>query len=76
MPSVVRQLRKGIFGCRNGHSILGPHRFINNFSHNTSIIRALIVSDVSECKAVVTACLNCVRSWDTQYFQDLEASIQ
>lgn len=51
-------------------------KFINNYSHNTSIIRALTVPDVSECKAVVTACLNCVRQWDAQYFQDLETSIQ
>lgn len=50
-------------------------KFINNYSHNTSIIRALVVPDVSECKAVITACLNCVRNWDHQYFQDLEDSI-
>jgi hypothetical protein len=51
-------------------------KFINNYSHNTSIIRALIVPDVSECKAVVTACLNCVRNWDAEYFRDIETSIQ
>jgi wobble nucleotide-excising tRNase len=51
-------------------------KFINNYSHNTSIIRALIVPDVSECKAVVAACLNCVRNWDAEYFLDLETSIQ
>jgi wobble nucleotide-excising tRNase len=51
-------------------------RFINNYSHNNSIIRALVVPDVSECKAVVTACLNCVRNWDAEYFLDLETSIQ
>ena len=51
-------------------------KFINNYSHNNSVIRALIVPDVSECKLIVTACLNCVRDWDAEYFQDLEASIQ
>lgn len=51
-------------------------KFINNYSHNTSIIRALVVPDVSECKAVVGACLNAVRRWDPDYFADLEASIQ
>jgi len=51
-------------------------KFINNYSHNNSIIRALIVPDLSECKAVVAACINCVRNWDARYFLDLETSIQ
>lgn len=51
-------------------------KFINNYSHSNSIIRALVVPDISESKAVVTACLNCVRNWDAEYFLDLETSIQ
>jgi wobble nucleotide-excising tRNase len=51
-------------------------KFINNFSHNTSMTRTLIVPELSECKEIVGACLNSVRRWDPDYFRDLESSIQ
>ena len=50
-------------------------RFINQYSHNTSITRSLTIPDMSECKAVVRACLKAVRAWDAHYFSDLEAEI-
>jgi len=33
-------------------------KFMNYYSHNTTIMRSLTIPDVSECKAVVHACLN------------------
>lgn len=51
-------------------------KFINNFSHNTSMTRTLVVPELSECKEIVGACLNSVRRWDPDYFRDLESSIQ
>lgn len=50
-------------------------KFINHYSHNTTITRSLTIPDTSECKAVVQACLKAVRDWNTEYFADLEAEI-
>jgi hypothetical protein len=50
-------------------------KFINNYSHNTSLTRTLIVPELSECKEIVAACLNAVRLWDAEYYKDLESSI-
>jgi len=50
-------------------------KFINQYSHNTSITRSLTIPDMSECKAVVQACLKAVRAWDADYFSDLEAEV-
>jgi len=50
-------------------------KFINQYSHNTSITRSLTIPDMSECKAVVQACLKAVRAWDADYFNDLEAEV-
>lgn len=51
-------------------------KFINHYSHNTTITRSLTIPDTSECKAVVGACLKAVRDWDEDYFKDLEAEVQ
>ena len=50
-------------------------KFINHYSHNTTITRSLIIPDTSECKAVVQACLKAVQDWDADYFKDLEAEV-
>lgn len=50
-------------------------KFINHYSHNTTITRSLTIPDTSECKAVVEACLEAVRNWDAQYFADLESEV-
>lgn len=50
-------------------------KFINYYSHNTTITRSLTIPDTSECKAVVKSCLKAVREWDAQYFNDLEAEV-
>jgi hypothetical protein len=50
-------------------------KFINHYSHNTTITRSLTIPDTSECKAVVQACLKAVRDWDADYFKDLEAEV-
>jgi wobble nucleotide-excising tRNase len=50
-------------------------KFINHYSHNTSVIRSLTIPDMGECKAVVQACLKAVREWDADYFQDLETEV-
>lgn len=50
-------------------------KFINHYSHNTTITRSLTIPDTSECKAVVQACLKAVQDWDAEYFRDLEAEV-
>jgi len=50
-------------------------KFINHYSHNTTIMRSLTIPDTSECKAVVQACLKAVRDWDRDYFTDLETEV-
>ena len=50
-------------------------KFINHYSHNTTITRSLTIPDTSECKAVVQACLKAVQDWDADYFKDLEAEV-
>ena len=51
-------------------------KFINQYSHNTTIMRSLTIPDTSECKTVVNSCLKAVREWDAEYFADLEAEIK
>jgi wobble nucleotide-excising tRNase len=50
-------------------------KFINHYSHNTTITRSLTIPDTSECKAVVQGCLKAVQDWDGDYFKDLEAEV-
>jgi len=50
-------------------------KFINQYSHQTTVMRSLTIPDVGECGAVVNSCLNAVRVWDSEYFQDLESEI-
>lgn len=50
-------------------------KFINHYSHNTTITRSLTIPDTSECKAVVQACLKAVNDWDADYFKDLEKEV-
>jgi wobble nucleotide-excising tRNase len=50
-------------------------KFINHYSHNTTITRSLTIPDLSECKTVVEACLKAVQDWDADYFKDLEAEV-
>lgn len=50
-------------------------KFINYYSHNTSMTRSLTIPDTSECKAVVSACLQAVREWNAGYFKDLETEV-
>jgi wobble nucleotide-excising tRNase len=50
-------------------------KFVNHYSHNTTITRSLTIPDTSECKAVVQACLKAVRDWDADYFKDLEVEV-
>lgn len=50
-------------------------KFINYYSHNTTITRSLTIPDVSECKDIVAACLKAVKDWDADYFADLEKEV-
>jgi wobble nucleotide-excising tRNase len=50
-------------------------KFMNQYSHNTGVTRSLTIPDMSECKAVVHACLEAVRTWDADYFNDLETEV-
>ena len=50
-------------------------KFINQYSHQTTIMRSLTIPDMSECKAVVKACLDAVKTWNSVYFTDLVAEV-
>ena len=50
-------------------------KFINHYSHNTTITRSLTIPDTSECKAIVSACLRAVRHWNADYYADLEKEV-
>jgi wobble nucleotide-excising tRNase len=50
-------------------------KFINYYSHNTTIMRSLAIPDTGECKSVVQSCLKAVRRWDGEYFEDLEKEV-
>lgn len=50
-------------------------KFVNHYSHNTTVTRSLTIPDTSECRSVVKSCLNAVRRWDAEYFADLETEI-
>jgi wobble nucleotide-excising tRNase len=50
-------------------------KFINYYSHNTTLKRSLTIPDMSECKAIVKACLKAVTNWNAQYYKDLEAEV-
>lgn len=50
-------------------------KFINQYSHQTNEMRSITIPDVSECDAVVKACLTAVRAWDEKYFLALESEV-
>lgn len=50
-------------------------KFINHYSHNTTITRSLTIPDTSECKSVVSFCLKAVRNWNPTYMADLEKEV-
>jgi len=50
-------------------------KFINHYSHNSTIIRSLTIPDTSECRVVVKACLKAVQNWNADYFKDLETEV-
>jgi hypothetical protein len=50
-------------------------KFINQYSHNTTVTRSLTIPDTSECKAVVQICLSAVRNWNAVYYEDLKSEV-
>lgn len=50
-------------------------KFINYYSHNTTIKRSLTIPDMRECKEIVKACLKAVENWNTEYYTDLVAEM-
>ncbi len=50
-------------------------KFINYYSHNITITRSLTIPDMSECKAVVKACLGAVEKWSSDYFKDIQIEV-
>lgn len=50
-------------------------KFINYYSHNTTLTRSLTIPDISECKDIVAACLKAVKDWNADYFADLEKEV-
>lgn len=50
-------------------------KFINHYSHQTNEMRSITIPDMSECDAVVKACLTAVRAWNEKYFLALESEI-
>jgi hypothetical protein len=51
-------------------------KFINYYSHNTTLNRSLTIPDMGECKSVVLDCLSAVRDWDAEYYGDLEEEVK
>ena len=51
-------------------------KFINNYSHNTTITRSLTIPDMSECKLVVRSCLNAIQNWNSDYYLDLVKEVE
>ncbi len=51
-------------------------KFINHYSHNTTITRSLVIPDTAECKDIVRACLGAVEAWDSDYYQDMISEVQ
>lgn len=51
-------------------------KFINHYSHNTTITRSLTIPDTSECAAVVQSCLDAVQNWSATYYDDLVQEVQ
>ena len=50
-------------------------KFINHYSHNTSVTRSLTVPDTSECKAVLACCLEAVKQWKKEHYDALVEAI-
>lgn len=50
-------------------------KFINHYSHNTSVTRSLTVPDTSECKAVIACCLGAVQRWNKEHHEALVEAI-
>ena len=50
-------------------------KFVNHYSHQTSVMRSLTIPDASECKSVVDSCLKAVHEWNDAYFEDLKSEI-
>jgi wobble nucleotide-excising tRNase len=51
-------------------------KFINHYSHHTTVTRSLTLPDLNECKAIIKDCINAVRNWDSDYYDDLEAEVR
>jgi hypothetical protein len=49
-------------------------RFMHHHSHGTGVMRAVAIPDLSECVDVTKICLNAVKAWDEQYFDQLCAN--
>ncbi|WP_447984951.1 AAA family ATPase [Nitrospira sp. Nam74] len=50
-------------------------KFINHYSHNTTVTRSLTVPDTSECKAVIACCLGAVQRWNKEHYDALLEAI-
>lgn len=50
-------------------------KFINHYSHNTSMTRSLTVPDTSECKAVLTSCLEAVKRRNKEHYDALVEAV-
>ena len=50
-------------------------KFINYYSHNTTINRSLTIPDNSECKAIVASCLKVVRERYREHYDALVEAI-
>ena len=50
-------------------------KFINHYSHNTTVIISLTVPDTSECKVVIACCLGAVQRWNKEHYDALVEAI-
>lgn len=91
LPNIVRRFMEAFggvmiprhMGLRGKMELIFPDpvvrervwKFINNYSHQTTLTRSLTIPDLSECKAIVQACLKAIQDWDAEYFKCLEDEI-
>jgi wobble nucleotide-excising tRNase len=89
LPNITRRYMEALggimipsfAGLRKKMKILFPDeierervwKFINYYSHNTTINRSLTIPDNSECKAIVASCLAAVR---TKYKEHYDALVE
>jgi hypothetical protein len=79
LPNIARRFLEGFCGTMiptqddldiKLHRMLRPEevvkvlKFLHRYSHHRSTDRSLVIPEMSECKEVIAACLNAVKTWN------------